>query len=161
MTSEKLIRRVRRYSLSEAPGHLLRRCQQRAIDLFVEEVGEDGPTPRQFAILLSVFQNRGVSQTDLVHATGIDRSTLADILRRLADRGQVARARTEKDQRANAVEITAEGEAVLFSAFEAMERAQARILESVDPDDRTQAMAVLARLAGDGRPPSGAASARS
>lgn len=157
MKSDELIERVRRYSLSNAPGHLLRRCQQRAIDLFVDEVGEDGPTPRQFAILLSVFQNRGVSQTDLVHATGIDRSTLAEILRRLVDRGQIARARTKKDQRANAVEITSEGEAILFSAFEAMERAQARILEGFDPDDRRRAMAVLAQLAGDGRPPSGTA----
>ncbi len=157
MKSDELTERVRRYSLSNAPGHLLRRCQQRAIDLFVEEVGEDGPTPRQFAILLSVFQNRGVSQTDLVHATGIDRSTLAEILRRLVDRGQIARARTKKDQRANAVEITPEGEAILFSAFEAMERAQARILEDFDPDDRRRAMAVLAQLAGDGRPPSGTA----
>lgn len=157
MKSDELTERVRRYSLSNAPGHLLRRCQQRAIDLFVEEVGEDGPTPRQFAILLSVFQNRGVSQTDLVHATGIDRSTLAEILRRLVDRGQIARARTKKDQRANAVEITPEGEAILFSAFEAMERAQARILEDFDPDDRRRAMAVLAQLAGDGRPSSGTA----
>ena len=157
MKSDELIERVRRYSLSNAPGHLLRRCQQRAIDLFVDEVGEDGPTPRQFAILLSVFQNRGVSQTDLVHATGIDRSTLAEILRRLVDRGQIARARTKKDQRANAVEITSEGEAILFSAFEAMERAQARILEGFDPDDRRRAMAVLAQLAGDGRRPSGTA----
>ena len=159
MKSDELTERVRRYSLSNAPGHLLRRCQQRAIDLFVEEVGEDGPTPRQFAILLSVFQNRGVSQTDLVHATGIDRSTLAEILRRLVDRGQIARARTKRDQRANAVEITPEGEAILFSAFEAMERAQARILEDFDPDDRRRAMAVLAQLAGDGRPPSGTAGA--
>ena len=159
MKSDELTERVRRYSLSNAPGHLLRRCQQRAIDLFVEEVGEDGPTPRQFAILLSVFQNRGVSQTDLVHATGIDRSTLAEILRRLVDRGQIARARTKKDQRANAVEITPEGEAILFSAFEAMERAQARILEDFDPDDRRRAMAVLAQLAGDGRPSSGTAGA--
>ncbi len=153
MKSDELTERVRRYSLSNAPGHLLRRCQQRAIDLFVDEVGEDGPTPRQFAILLSVFQNRGVSQTDLVHATGIDRSTLAEILRRLVDRGQIARARTKKDQRANAVEITSEGEAILFSAFEAMERAQARILEGLDSDDRKRAMVVLAQLAGDGGPP--------
>ena len=152
MKSDELAQRVRRYSLSDAPGHLLRRSQQRAVDLFVEEVGEDGPTPRQFAILLSVFQNRGVNQTDLVHATGIDRSTLAEILRRLVDRGQIARARTKKDQRANAVEVTSEGEAILFSAFEAMERAQARILEGFDPDERGRAMAVLAQLAGDGRP---------
>lgn len=155
MRPDELRRRVRDYPLDSAPGHLLRRCQQRAVDLFMEEVGGDGPTPRQFAVLLSVFQNRGTSQTDLVRATGIDRSTLTGILQRLADRGQIARARTERDRRANTIEITSSGEAALLSSFEAVERAQSRILEAVPLDRRPQAMAVLAQLAGGASAPAG------
>ena len=143
-----LRRRVASYPLGEAPGHLIRRCQQRAIDLFVEEVGDGGPTPRQFAVLLAVYQKPGMMQTELVRITGIDRSTLAEILRRLTDRGQIARARTAADQRANALELTPAGEAALLAAFEAAERAQRRILEPVAPDRRDEAMAMLALLAG-------------
>lgn len=147
MGSEELKRRARVYALDGAPGHLLRRCQQRAVDLFAEEVGENGLTPRQFAVLLCVYQNPGASQTDLVRATGIDRSTLAGIVRRLAGRGLVARRRAEADRRANAVEITAVGERALLSALDAVERAQSRILEPVDPGRRPEALALLARLA--------------
>ena len=143
-----LRRRVASYPLGEAPGHLIRRCQQRAIDLFVEEVGDGGPTPRQFAVLLTVYQNPGMMQAELVRITGIDRSTLAEILRRLTDRGQIARARTAADQRANALELTPAGEAALLAAFDAAERAQRRILEPVAPDRRGEAMAMLALLAG-------------
>ena len=98
------------YQLHAAVGHLLRRSQQRAVDLFVEEVGEDGPTPRQFAVLLSVHQNPGVSQTDLVRTTGIDRSTLTEILRRLGRRGLIRRERQPGDRRTNALHLTAEGQ---------------------------------------------------
>lgn len=144
----KLKQRIERYRHGEAAGHLLRRAQQRAVDLFVEEVGEDGPTPRQFAVLLSVFQNPGMSQTALVEASAIDRSTLTEILRRMIARGLVSRRRTKADQRANALTLTPEGEAILASAFEAAMRSQDRILDPVDPGHRGLAMQVLAALAG-------------
>ncbi len=136
------------YDLSGAPGHLIRRCQQRAVDLFVAEVGESGPTPRQFAILLSVRQNPGVNQTDLVRLTGIDRSTLTEILRRMAARDWLRRARRPADRRANALWLTPAGEAVLGRVFAAVERAQARILAPLAPADRATALRVLERLAG-------------
>ena len=75
----------------------------------MEEVGEDGPTPRQFAVLLSVHQNPGVSQTDLVRTTGIDRSTLTEILRRLGRRGLIRRERQPEDRRTNALHLTEDG----------------------------------------------------
>ena len=97
------------------------------------------------------FRNPGLRQTELVEATGIDRSTLTEILRRLANRGQIVRSRRETDQRANALRITPEGEVVLLSAFEAAERAQQRILEPIDEAEKENAMTLLARLAGYGR----------
>ena len=139
---------ARSYSLHGAVGHLLRRSQQRAVDLFVEEVGEDGPTPRQFAVLLSVHQNPGVSQTDLVRMTGIDRSTLTEILRRLGRRGLIRRERQPEDRRTNALHITAEGRTAMEGAMEAVERAQHRILAPIPAAERGAAMRVLERLAG-------------
>ena len=141
------------YDLHAAVGHLLRRSQQRAVDLFVDEVGEAGPTPRQFAVLLSVHQNPGVNQTDLVRLTGIDRSTLTEILRRLGRRGLVRRERQRQDRRTNALHLTEAGRAAMVSALDAVERAQQRILEPVPAAERAAAMRLLERLAGlDGEP---------
>ena len=136
------------YDLHGAVGHLLRRSQQRAVDLFVEEVGEDGPTPRQFAVLLSVHQNPGVSQTDLVRMTGIDRSTLTEILRRLGRRGLIRRERQAGDRRTNALHLTVEGLTAMESAIDAVERAQERILAPIPAGERRAAMRVLEKLAG-------------
>jgi DNA-binding MarR family transcriptional regulator len=116
------------FMLQEAPGHLLRRCQQRAIELYVQEVGEDGPTPRQFAVLLSIGQNPGVNQIDLVRLTGIDRSTMAELISRLLKRALIRRRRTAADGRANELHLTAAGSDLVAAVLPAVRRAQARIL---------------------------------
>jgi DNA-binding MarR family transcriptional regulator len=144
------------WSLQRLPGHLMRRCQQRAVDLFVAEVGENGPTPPQFALLLAVYQNPGVSQAALVRASGIDRSTLAELVRRMVDRGLLRRRRTLRDQRANALAVTAAGKALIRAVFPAMLRAQARILAPLPPDRHAAFLADLALVAGlgpDAEPP--------
>lgn len=104
------------YSLKNSPGHLLRRAQQYAHDLYSKEVGSSGPTPRQYEVLHVVANNAGLSQTDLVHETGIDRSTLADMIARMMKKGLLSRKRTKEDARANAVSITAAGKKMLTAA---------------------------------------------
>lgn len=116
------------FSLKNSPGHLLRRAQQYAHDLYAREVGASGPTPRQFEVLHTVAQNEGLSQTDLVRATGIDRSTLADMIARMIKKGHLSRQRTKADARANAVSITASGKRVLAGAMNAVNRAEAGAL---------------------------------
>ena len=66
-------------------------------------------TPRQARVLMAVAEDEGCSQTDLVDRTGVDRSTLADIVRRLNKRKMVKRRRTEKDARMYSVTLTDEG----------------------------------------------------
>ena len=43
----------------------------------------DGLTPRQFAVLETVAANTGLNQMDIMAATGIDRSSTAELVRRL------------------------------------------------------------------------------
>jgi DNA-binding MarR family transcriptional regulator len=57
--------------------HLLHRASQRADGLFARNVRDPDLTPRQFAILQAVADKSGLSQTDIMAATGIDRSSTA------------------------------------------------------------------------------------
>ena len=95
---------------------LLHRAGQIADELFAERVGEVGITPRQFAVLKAVAGNEEPSQTTLVYLTGIDRSTLADIVRRLVERDLLKCRRTRRDARMYAVGLTEKGEAILKAA---------------------------------------------
>lgn len=134
------------FELHHSPGHLLRRWQQRAVDIYLQEVGDKGPRPRQFAVLMTVSQYPGLSQTELVARTGIDRSTIADMLERLSRRGLVRRRRSDRDHRTNVLEITKSGQALFEGAIAAVERAQIRILEPIPCGDQAQFMACLSRI---------------
>ena len=104
--------------MPEAPSalHLLHRAGQCADELFASQVQESELTPRQFVVLMAVPDSEEPSQTTLVQKTGIDRSTLADIVRRLVERGLLARKRTRKDARMYAVRLTSKGETALKAA---------------------------------------------
>src|SRR6478672_5423209 len=93
--------------------HLLHRGGQIAEDVFSLGIGNSDITPRQYAVLSVVAKKEGVSQTDVMHATGIDRSTTSNLVTRLVKRGWLQRRRTKDDARAYAVRLTAAGRKAL------------------------------------------------
>lgn len=129
------------------PGHLLRRAQQRAVDLFVQAVGENGLRPPQFAVLLTVYRHPGLNQTHLVDRTGIDRSTIAEMIDRMVARGYIERKRDAADQRVNTLWATGAGIAALEASVDAVLAVQERILAPVPPEKRAALMEALALLA--------------
>ncbi|MEM9618566.1 MAG: MarR family winged helix-turn-helix transcriptional regulator [Pseudomonadota bacterium] len=131
------------YSLKSSPGHLLRRAQQYAHDLYSKEVGSSGPTPRQFEVLHVVAQNEGLSQTDLVRHTGIDRSTLADMIARMMKKGLLSRKRTKEDARANAVSITAAGKRMLSGASSKVTKSDGAVLKVLPKTQQAAFMKAL------------------
>lgn len=124
--------------LNGSPIHLLHRAGQCAADIFQAEMGSDDLTPRQFAVLLTVSQNEGLSQTQLVEKTGIDRSTLADIVRRMLKKGLLSRRRTREDARAYAVRLTDDGWKALHSSVPVNRRVDDRILSALPPAQRAR-----------------------
>lgn len=135
------------YDLKTSPGHLLRRAQQFAHDLYSKEVGASGPTPRQYEVLHVVASNPGLSQTDLVNATGIDRSTLADMIARMIKKGLLSRSRTKEDARANAVGITAAGKKMLTAANAKVAKAEEAALAVLPKTQQAAFMKALSAYA--------------
>jgi MarR family transcriptional regulator, temperature-dependent positive regulator of motility len=124
--------------LHRSPIHLLHRAGQCAGDIFHAEMKDGDLTPRQLAVLMTVAQNEGLSQTGLVDRTGIDRSTLADIVRRMQRKGLLQRRRTKEDARAYAVKLTDEGRRVLRVAEPLSRRVDDRILDVLPAKQRDQ-----------------------
>lgn len=121
--------------IDRSPIHLLHRAGQCAGDIFHAEI-KGGLTSRQLAVLLSVTQNEGVSQTGLVEATGVDRSTLANIVHRLQRKGLLQRRRTKEDARAYAVKLTDEGRRVLRTVEPLAKRVDERVLGALPATQR-------------------------
>ena len=141
----KTIRKVG--PLATSPSHLMHRALQLALDIYAEETGADGLTQRQFAVLEAVAARSGLTQTDLVKATGIDRSTLADLVARMTTKGLLERERSALDARAKAVRLSPEGAARLEAARPQVEAADKRILSLLPKGQREVFLVQLAELA--------------
>lgn len=128
--------------------HLLHRAGQCADEIFAESIGDSNLTPRQFAVLKAVADAKEPSQTVLVNATGIDRSTLADIIRRLLDRNMVQRERARHDARAYVVRLTAHGQAAIKRAEPAARKTDDRLLAALSPTERSKFLSSLAQIVG-------------
>lgn len=126
--------------------HLLHRAGQCADDLFARNIGKVDLTPRQFAVLRCVFENEDLSQTDLVNMTGIDRSTLADIVRRLVERGLLQRKRTKEDARMYAVRLTASGRTALSNAAPAAKTTDTSLLQVLPSSQRQDFLRALSTI---------------
>jgi DNA-binding MarR family transcriptional regulator len=69
------------------------------------------------------------------------------MISRLLKRDLLARKRTEDDQRANSVRITASGRRVLKSVMPAVMRAEARVLDPIPAGKRPEFLRLLATIA--------------
>jgi len=117
--------------------HLLHRATQCMEDLFHVATSGLDITNRQFLLLEHIAKREGLSQTDLVKRTGIDRSTMADVVQRLVKKRYVERRRTENDARAYMIALTAEGRAAIDEAKSIADRVDKEFL-SVLPTRRAE-----------------------
>jgi DNA-binding MarR family transcriptional regulator len=132
--------------LYAAPGHLIRRCQQIAVAIFVDEVRDFDLTPVQYAALFVVRAQPGVDQTRLVNLIALDRSTIGSVVERLEAKGLITRHAGTEDRRTKRLYPTDTGIALLAAVADAVDRAQHRILAPLNATERAQFMAMLARL---------------
>lgn len=98
--------------------------------------------------MAAIADSKLPSQTDLVHVTGVDRSTLADIVRRLVQRGYVHRKRTKHDARAYQLTLTERGRIEFETAAAAALATDAELLSPLTPQERDAFLAMLPKIAG-------------
>jgi DNA-binding MarR family transcriptional regulator len=132
--------------LDSLPGNAIRRLQQIAVAIFLQEAEAQGITPVQFAVLQALANTPDVDQRTLSRSIGFDTSTIASVMDRLETRGLVQRSRDPGDARVRLLSLTAEGRAVLSEVVPAMHRAQQRMLEPLTEAERAEFMRMLLTL---------------
>lgn len=129
---------------------LLHRANQLATERFAETLGDSDLTARQVQVLAAIDANEGLSQTEIVAATGIDRSTLADIVRRLAQRKLIERKRSKDDARAYMVKLTEAGRKALADGKPALGSVENGLLATLSAKQRAELLAMLGNVVASG-----------
>jgi DNA-binding MarR family transcriptional regulator len=98
--------------LLQHPGHLLRRSVQAMNLIWAQEVSRTITSP-QFAALNALLREPDLDQRTLGRRVSLDRSTTAEMVARLTDRGLIRRERHSYDGRRKTIALTPRGESVL------------------------------------------------
>ena len=128
------------------PGYLFRRMQQIAVAIFMEECKAFDLTPVQYASLVAIRTHPGIDATRLSAVIAFDRSTLGSVVARLEAKDYVERKPAPEDKRVKLLYLTRPGVALLRNIMASVERAQARMLQPLEPADRKTLLALLAQL---------------
>lgn len=127
--------------------HLTHLLAQHADRVFTDLAGEGAVTARQLAVLAAIAAQEGASQTDIVGQTGVDRSTMADIVRRLHKHKLIVRKRSKVDGRAYQLTLTEAGRGALKSASSAAHRAEVELLAQLTSRERFELIRLMKALA--------------
>ena len=129
--------------LYDQPGHLIRRAQQIAAQLFRDVLGPE-VTPVQYAILRMLQEKPGIDQVTLARLVALDNSTTADIAARLEAKGWVLREILPRRQRR--LTLTAEGETMLAGFVPNVHELHERMLAALEPQEQAEFKRLLRKF---------------
>ncbi|MBL7490999.1 winged helix-turn-helix transcriptional regulator [Frankia sp. AgB1.9] len=131
--------------LSANPGHLARRLQQVIHQLWTASVSTD-TTPPQFVVLNSLRAAPDIDQRTLGERACLDRSTVADVVARLVQRGLIRRVRDPHDGRRNVLRLTTRGEGTHTEVAHRAQTMNEQLLAPLSGDEQLTLVALLNRV---------------
>ena len=132
--------------LDDLPGHYIRRLQQIAVGVFLDEAEDLNITPVQFALLSAASRQAGLDQRTLAGRIGLDTSTIGALVDRLESRDLIERKVSPEDKRVRLLSVTPAGQKLLEDVMPAVLRAQERMLAPLPKAERKQFMAMVRRI---------------
>lgn len=129
---------------------LLHEAEQTSRAIFANQprpFGANRITIRRYEVICAIADHPSCSQTDLVNATKIDRSTLAGLVKKLANDGLLKRERRADDSREYSVTLTEKGHTALEAMRPVADVANSKLLDLLDKKERDVFMKALEKLA--------------
>jgi DNA-binding MarR family transcriptional regulator len=133
-------------ALDDLPGHYIRRLQQIAVALFMDELKDWNLTPVQYAALNAAARMPDIEQGALARAIGFDTSTTGGVVDRLERQGLLVRKQSPQDRRVRLLTTTAAGRALLDEVQPGIAKVQERILSPLPPEERPLFLRMLRTL---------------
>ncbi|UNK46162.1 MarR family winged helix-turn-helix transcriptional regulator [Arthrobacter sulfonylureivorans] len=123
----------------------LRRALQFHGALWQQEVSTDVSSVA-YGVLLALRSEPGIGQRELGQLAQLDKSTLAELLKRLEQSGFISTCRDESDRRRKSVTLEDAGEELLRDLMPRALRVNELMAEALDPEEVAQLDALLDKL---------------
>lgn len=147
---------AREWKLEGGIGFLLRLLEAKYDGLYQSLTRQSDITPRQFGVLMALFQMGPLTQSALADRISCDRNTLSEMLKRMTERRLVSKKVNPGDRRSIQVQITASGEEALLKVVPATAQLQSAMLAPLREEDRAHFLKCLLTIAKSAPPTTGA-----
>jgi MarR family transcriptional regulator, temperature-dependent positive regulator of motility len=138
---------ARNWKLEGGVGFLLRLLEARYDGLYQSMTQRADITPRQFGVLMALYQQGPMAASALADRISCDRNTLSEMLKRMADRRLLSKKSNPNDRRSVQVQITAKGEDALLAVVPAAAELQNLMLAPLQKEDRVHFLRCLLAIA--------------
>ena len=138
---------ARNWRLEGGIGFLLRLLEARYDVLYQNLTGQSDVTPRQFGVLIALYQDGPLTPSALAERISSDRNTLSEMLKRMTARKLISKRSNAEDRRSIQVQITAKGEEALLSVIPAAAELQNTLLAPLSKEDRTHFLRCMLTIA--------------
>ncbi len=128
------------------PGFLIRRLTQIGQALFFDLCKSESITPLQVGMLTALSMNPWLDQKAIGRELSLDRTTTAEVLKRLGDKGLVETRVNPDDRRSRLSVITKDGLKLINDLQESIHRSQELLIQPLSPEDRAVFMKLLVQL---------------
>jgi len=133
-------------SLRQTPGFMIRILQLENFEAFYPHFEALKLSPVEYAILVTLRDNKAVTQSELAGVLKMQLPNLVKILSRMEDAGTIRRKRSARDKRAVELSLSAAGERRADQASRLGVAFNAQTLAPLDKQERTAFLQMLARL---------------
>jgi DNA-binding MarR family transcriptional regulator len=143
---------ARNLKLDHGLGFLVRLLETRATALYEQLTEQNEITPRQFGAMLTLYQQGTMTLTELATHIRVDRSTLGEMVNRMAERGLIKKKSNDADRRSATVTLAKAGEEAMLQLVSGAAQLQEELLAPLAPEDRAHFLKCMKQIA---EPPSG------
>ncbi len=128
-------------------GYRLRRAQLNVFQKFLTVFDDLKLRPVEYSVLVLIADNPGRKQTEIAEVLGIKRANFVTLVHGLEERRLVERVPSDVDKRANALHLTAAGEAFLARARDLHETMEQELIARLGGEKgRATLLSLLDRL---------------
>jgi len=114
---------------------------------FQRIVADFGITPSEFGVMLLIYENSGLSQSDLGKAIRADRSTVVALIDRFEERKLVNRTPSPFDRRSHALRLTEDGQKMMEDLIPRVHEHERAISAKLTRQEQAQLIELLGRIA--------------
>ena len=130
----------------QSPGHIVNYLARLFAKSLYRRIRQHGVNPGQFPVLLTLWENDGVTQASLVEQLAVEQPTMAGTLKRMERDGLIKRVADPNDGRQSHVHLTRRGRALEDALVASARETNAVALAGLTAAESAQLVRLVKRM---------------